>query len=101
MLHAAPKTNAECSALDYFKRFVKGLDIHQLKCLLMFITGADVIRVTKLDINFTKLEGLARRPIAHVCGCVLELPSSYDSYTEFRSEFTNVLAKGKWQNDIM
>ena len=101
MLHAAPKTNAERSALDYFKRFIRGLDIHQLKCLLMFITGADVICVTKLEINFTKLEGLARRPIAHVCGCVLELPSTYDSYTEFRSEFTNVLAKEKWQNDIM
>lgn len=101
MLHAAPKTNAEGSALDYFKRFIRGLDIHQLKCLLMFITGADVICVTKLEINFTKLEGLARRPIAHVCGCVLELPSTYDSYTEFRSEFTNVLAKEKWQNDIM
>ena len=101
MLHAAPKTNAERSALDYFKRFIRRLGIHQLKCLLMFVTGADVICVTKLDINFTKLEGLARRPVAHVCGCVLELPSTYDSYTEFRSEFTNVLAKEKWQNDIM
>lgn len=101
MLHAAPNTNAERSALDYFKRFIRGLDIPQLKCLLMFITGADVICVKSIEITFTKLEGLARRPIAHTCGCVLELPSTYDSYAEFRSEFTNVLAKEKWQNDIM
>ena len=51
--------------------------------------------------EFTKLEGLGRRPIAHTCGCVLEIPSTYDSFSEFGAEFTNVLAKEKWQNDIV
>ena len=51
--------------------------------------------------EFTKLEGLGRRPIAHTCGCVLEIPSTYDSLSEFGAEFTNVLAKEKWQNDIV
>ena len=101
MLDAMPVTNAERAALDYFKRFVRGLEIPQLKCLLMFITGADVICVPKIQVDFTKLEGFQRRPIAHVCGCVVELPSTYDSYAEFRAEFTNILAKEKWQNDIM
>ena len=67
----------------------------------MFITGADAICVSYINVDFTKLERLGRRPIAHTCGCVLELPSTYDSYAEFRAEFTNVLAKEKWQNDIM
>ena len=79
MLDAMPVTNAERAALDYFKRFVRGLEIPQLKCLLMFITGADVICVPKIQVDFTKLEGFQRRPIAHVCGCVVELPSTYDS----------------------
>ena len=48
-----------------------------------------------ITVDFTKLEGLGRRPIAHTCGCVLKLPSAYDSYAEFRAEFTNVLAKEK------
>ena len=67
----------------------------------MFITGADAICVSYINVEFTKLEGLGRRPIAHTRGCVLELPSTYDSYAEFRAEFTNVFAKEKWQNDIM
>ena len=67
----------------------------------MFTTGADAICVSHINIDFKKLEGLGRCPIAPTCGCVLELPSTYDSYAEFRAEFTIVLAKEKWQNDIM
>lgn len=67
----------------------------------MFVTGADVLCVPTIHVQFTELDGIARRPIAHTCGSVLELPSTYDEYTEFRPEFSNVLAKEKWQNDIM
>ena len=101
MLSTTPRNNAERSRVDYLNRFIRGLDMSQLKCFLMFITGADVICVATILVGFTKLEGLARRPISHICGCVLELPSTYDSYAEFRTEFTNVLAKEKWQNYIM
>ena len=94
-------SSGEQETLKYLKRFVRGLELAQLKSFLMFVTGADVICVESIKIEFTKLEGLERRPIAHTCSCVLELPSTYDSYTEFRAEFSNVLAKEKWQNDIM
>lgn len=67
----------------------------------MFVTGVDVLCVPIIHVQFTVLDGIARRPIAHTCGSVLELPSTYDEYAEFRPEFSNVLAKGKWQNDIM
>ena len=93
MLCALPDTNAERLALDYLKRFITGLEISQLSPSLMFITGADAICVSHINADFTKLEGLGRRPIAHTCSCVLELPSTYDSYAEFRAEFTNVLAR--------
>ncbi len=101
MVHCEPTTHAERSSLDYIKRLIRGLDTAQLKSLLMFTTGSDVVCVPTIRVIFTKLEGLERRPIAHTCGCVLELPCTYNSYTDFRAEFTNVLAKGKWQNDIM
>ena len=83
----------------------------------MFTTGAGVIVTTyihtyihkhtyincvsTIQIEFRKLKGLGRCPITHTCGCVLEIPSTYDSFSEFGTEFTNVLAKEKWQNDVM
>ena len=97
----SPMSSGEQETLKYLKRFVRGLELAQLKSFLMFVTGADVVCVESIQVEFTKLEGLERRPIAHTCGCVLELPSTYDLYTEFRAEFSNVLAKEKWQNDIM
>lgn len=104
MIHASnvqPMSSSEQTTLQYLKRFVRGMELAQLKSFLMFVIGADVICVKSITIEFTRLEGLARRPIAHTCGCVLELPSTYDTYTEFRAEFNNVLTKEKWQNDIM
>lgn len=101
MIQAEPCSNSERSALDYLKRFIRGMDLTQLKSFLMFVTGSDVTCVTTIYVEFTKLDGLGRRPIAHTCGCFLELPSTYEEYTEFRAEFSNVLAKEKWQNDIM
>ena len=100
MIQANPCSNSERSALDFLKRFIRGMDLAQLKSFLMFVTGADVLCVTAIHVEFTQLDGLARRPIAHTCGGVLELPSTYQRYTELRAEFSNVLAKEKWQNDI-
>lgn len=97
----APMSSGEQETIKYLKRFVRGMELTQLNSFLMFVTGADVICVGSIKVDFTKLKGLERRPIAHTCGCVLELPSTYDSYTEFRAEFSNVLAKEKWQHDIM
>lgn len=100
MVHCEPTTNAERSVLDYFKSLIRGLDSAQLKSLLIFTIGSDVICVPTRVIS-TKLDRLERRPIVHTCGCVLEMPCTYNSHTEFRAELANVLAKGKWENDIM
>lgn len=37
------------------------------------------------------LDGLARRPIAHTCDSVLELPVSYINYEDFVTEFMLIL----------
>ncbi len=50
------------------------------------------ICVEKLEVQFNMLSGLARRPIAHTCSNILELPATYQSYPEFMKEFQQVLS---------
>jgi len=100
MLRADPQNNSERAALDFLKRFVRGMDTPQLKSFLRYVTGADALCVPYISVQFSSLDGLARRPIAHTCGSVLELPSTYNTFPELREEFNNILAKSKWQNDI-
>lgn len=42
-------------------------------------------------VSFNSTTGMARRPIAHTCGRVLELPSTYISYLEFETEISAIL----------
>ena len=69
----------------------------------MFIfTGADIIVGKTISVStFTPESEFVRRPIAHTCGCTLELPDSYESYVTFRSEFNGVLKSGIWVMDII
>ena len=73
----------------------------QLNSFMRYVTGADVLCVPQISVQFSTLDGFARRPIAHTCGSLLELPSTYNTYPELREEFSNILAKKMWQNDIM
>ena len=36
---------------------------------------------------------IQRRPIAHTCDCVLELPSTYMNYDDFYNEFLSIFDK--------
>lgn len=101
LLRCKTSSPAEQAILHYLKQFIRGLDSPQLATFLNFVTGADVMCIDSIHVEFTKLDGYARRPIAHICGCILELPSTYDTYAEFRTEFSNILAAGRWQNDII
>ena len=101
MLDSTVNSTADQASLDFLKRFIRGMELSQLKSFLMFVTGSDVVCVSRISVEYTKLEGLARRPIAHTCGCVLELPTTYENFAEFRSEFTNILLQERWQMDIM
>ena len=83
------------------KQFIRELEGAELRRFLMFVTGADVICISSIEVEYTQLAGMERRPIAHICGCILELPTTHESYAEFRTEFANILAAGRWQNDII
>ncbi|KAL2088710.1 hypothetical protein ACEWY4_015609 [Coilia grayii] len=91
LLHACPSTQAENQSFRFLQQYIRGLDDVGLRRMLRFITRSDVVCVEQIDITFTSADGLARRPVAHTCGPVLELPWTYASYPELRTEFDSIL----------
>ena len=69
---------------------------------LHFCTGTDVIVVEKISVAFISFEReKTRRPIAHTCAPLLELPNSYRTYCELREEFNNILSLPGWAMDMI
>ena len=102
LFKADPVDDAEREAFGHLKRFVKGLDLDPLKKFLQFATGAEVIIVEKIEVSFVKYDSnFCRRPIAHTCGPVLEIPKTYSNFCELREDFTNILNKTTWEMDIV
>lgn len=85
----------------FLKKFLLEIELAMLFKFLRFVTGSDVITTTTIAVEFNKLSGLASRPIGHTCSCSLEIPESYDSYPDFRSQFTGVLTSNIWVMDIV
>lgn len=98
---AIPNTSADREALNYLRRYIRGLSNEKLSSFLRFCTGSVALCVDKLQIDFTTSEGLSRRPVAHTCGPLLELPSTYSSFPEFREEWNALLSSGVWDIDIV
>uniref|UniRef100_A0A096M4T5 HECT domain-containing protein n=1 Tax=Poecilia formosa TaxID=48698 RepID=A0A096M4T5_POEFO len=91
LLEASPTTQAESQSFRFLQQYIRGLDDPGLRRMLRFVTGSDMICVNKVEVIFTPLEGLARRPIAHTCGPALELPWTYGSYPELCCEMDSIL----------
>lgn len=92
MISSNPQTPAENQCLQYFKQYIKAQESQKsIQRLLRFLTGTDILCVEKIEVTFTKLIGIERRPIAHTGGPTLELPCTYMSYIEFRYELDNIL----------
>lgn len=91
LLDASPTTQAESQSLRFLQQYIRGLDDAGLRRMLRFVTGSDIC-VNKVEVLFTPLDGLARRPVAHTCGPALELPWTYTSYPELRTEMDSILA---------
>lgn len=100
LITATPATPAENQSLRFLHQYIRGLDEIGLLKMLRFATGSDVICVKEIEVIFTPLEGLARRPIAHTCGPTLELPSTYNSYPELRAEMEAILYSNSYAMDI-
>ena len=68
----------------------------EVRRFLCFTTGSSVLIANRISVTFNNLSGLARKPIAHTCGCVIELPSTYMSFLDFEQEFTAILAEDEY-----
>ena len=80
------------------------MDADRACMFLRFVTGSSVCSVclaSNIKITFNSLVGLARRPIAHTCGSMLELPSTYSMYLDFVMEFQAILSDEEfiWRMD--
>ena len=54
-----------------------------------------LLKDQKISISFYLVDDLGRRPIAHTCGSLLEVPCTYQSYNELDEEFTNYIKREK------
>jgi hypothetical protein len=102
ILKCEPSNASEAAAFRYFTQYIRAQSDKNLMKFLRYLTGSDIICMDKITVSFSKLEGLQRRIIAHTCGPVVELPSTYSAYREFRLEMDNTLASTEaWKMDIV
>ena len=85
----------------YLTAYLRNTDVQQLCLFLRFCTGSDLFLGKNIIVEFTQIQGLQRRPVAHTCGCVLELSVHYDNYPDFSSEMNKVLSSNVWVMDII
>ena len=100
LLEVECQNDREKEILYYLKKVIRGISNGDLSKFLRYVTGADVICVDKITMGFNELDGAERRVIAHTCGPLLELPTTYDCYFKFKEEFLNLLQSGYWCMDI-
>jgi len=60
MIQADPQNNSEQAAVDFLKCFVRGMDQAQLNSFLRYATGADVLCVPHISVQFSTLDGQDR-----------------------------------------
>ncbi|XP_068690749.1 uncharacterized protein [Montipora foliosa] len=65
LLVASPENDAERCCLDHLKRYLKSLE-GNISNFLRFVTGSDILTCTSIKVTFNTLEGLIRRPVAHM-----------------------------------
>ena len=96
-------SEAQRETVNHLKRFLREMNCDQIHTFMRFCTGSNLMisPPDKIQVIFTTLEGVQRRPVAHTCGKVLSLPSEYEGYVGFRMEFNNVLSNGVWVMDIV
>ncbi len=96
------ENKAESNVYYYFTSFIGNCQSGELRSLLRFITGSSVIIDREIKVSFNSLSGLCKRPISHTCDCVIELPTTYDTYVEFEEAFKCILAnEDSWMMDAI
>lgn len=71
----------------YLQQYVGLMKAEEVKRFLRYVTGSSVLTGASITVSFNGLDGLSRRPVSHTCTNLLELPSTYATFTEFVKEF--------------
>ena len=101
IIESRPTNDTETQCLDFLSKFIRLLDAPALGTFLKFTTSSDILP-QHLEVSFTSMDGLARRPIAHTCGPLLELPKTYRSCSKLAEELTSLLREqGAWGFNIV
>lgn len=90
LIDASCANKAEERILGYLKSLIGNMGADDLRNFLRFTTGSSVCVAESITINFNSVTGLARRPFAHTCSNVLELPVAYNNY-DFSAEWSAIL----------
>ncbi|ELU18471.1 hypothetical protein CAPTEDRAFT_205533 [Capitella teleta] len=95
------KNPSEAATAFFLKKFTRNSTDERRK-FLSFCTGADVLLVPAIDVKlFEPTNDFSRMPVAHTCGCLLEVPSSYGSVAEFSEEMSGILNSNIWVMDVI
>lgn len=86
-------TRQEERIFNYLRTMVGNMKSKELRLLMRFITGSCVCSTSHIEVSFNSLSGLARRPIAHTCSCMLEIPATYINYDDFTKDFQAILSE--------
>ncbi|CAH1113826.1 unnamed protein product [Psylliodes chrysocephalus] len=78
-------TNDEDRYFYYLQNYVGSLTLNQLNTFLLFVTGS-VQMPKEILVGFHTNSGIARRPIAHTCGNLIEIGMSYETQQELNRE---------------
>jgi hypothetical protein len=100
LIRSEPTSNLQRAVLLFLKRYIRGLDDEKLTMFLRYCTASTMICIESIKVVFTDLDGAARRPVAHTCGSVLKLPTTYQSFPQFRQEMNNLFSSQYWDIDI-
>ena len=101
LLSTNPKTLAESTSLGYLQKYMRMLRHEDIKTFLRFCTGADVLCVKQIKVSFSKLDGIERRLVAHTCWPLMEVPTTYEYFGQFKGELHKTLQSGYWNMDIV
>ena len=102
LLKAETSSETKRQTLHHLKRYIRSLEGKALERFLHYVSGSDSLTCDSIEITFTSLSGLQRRPIVHTCGPTLEIPTTYESFTDLAEEFNNVMREEQaWSFDIV
>ena len=89
--------------LTYLQQFVGSMKQDMVRRFLRFTTGSSVCLSRNIKVTFNGLSGFSRHPISHTCTSMLKLPTTYKNYTEFVSEFEQLLMQpeNEWTMDAI